>query len=110
MPVEQVVVEASEEIADAGAAAAPPDPRETPRAPLTRREQEVAELIAAGAHRDRDIAAALTIAETTAGLHVRRILAKLGLHSRWEIAARLGGTGRGRDLAAPAPAADRRRG
>jgi DNA-binding NarL/FixJ family response regulator len=66
----------------------------------------VAELIARGAHRDRELAAALTIAETTAGLHVRHILAKLGLHSRWEIAAWVDEPG-GRD--APPRRATRKR-
>jgi non-specific serine/threonine protein kinase len=93
-PLEQVVAEALGETTAEGAAAMPPRPDEASRAPLTRREREVAELLARGVHRDRDIAAALTIAETTAGLHVRRILAKLGLHSRWEIAAWVSGPGR----------------
>jgi DNA-binding CsgD family transcriptional regulator/tetratricopeptide (TPR) repeat protein len=86
-PIEQVVAEALEDTAAAGAAAAPARPGVSAGTSLTRREREVAELIARGVHRDREIAAALTIAETTAGVHVQRILAKLGLHSRWEIAA-----------------------
>jgi non-specific serine/threonine protein kinase len=53
----------------------------------------VAELIAAGNHSDREIATKLTISPTTAGLHVQRILTKLGLHSRWEIAAWVNGPG-----------------
>jgi DNA-binding CsgD family transcriptional regulator len=55
--------------------------------PLTRRECEVAALIAAGCHTDRQIAARLTITPSTAGVHVQRILDKLGLHSRWQVAA-----------------------
>jgi non-specific serine/threonine protein kinase len=93
MPPEQVVAEALEDTADEVAASTPSHPVKASRVPLTRREWEVAELIARGAHRDRDIAVALTIAETTAGLHVHRILAKLGLHSRWEIAAWLNQSG-----------------
>lgn len=80
------------------------------RPPLTRREQEVAALIARGVHRDRDLAQALTIAETTAGLHVRRILAKLGLHSRWEIAAWRNGAAGERSAPAAAGEVDGERG
>jgi DNA-binding CsgD family transcriptional regulator len=57
-----------------------------PGSALTRREREVVELIAAGARSDREIAAALAIAAGTAGVHVERILAKLGLHSRHQVA------------------------
>jgi non-specific serine/threonine protein kinase len=91
-PLEQVVAEALEEsMAEDGSASRSPDV--SSRTVLTRREREVAELLARGVHRDRDLAAVLAIAETTAGLHVRRILAKLGLHSRWEIATWVSGTG-----------------
>jgi predicted ATPase/DNA-binding CsgD family transcriptional regulator len=58
-----------------------------PVSPLTPREREVAALLAGGVHSDRAIAVALTISEATAGTHVQRLLAKLGLHSRWEVAA-----------------------
>jgi predicted ATPase/DNA-binding CsgD family transcriptional regulator/DNA-binding XRE family transcriptional regulator len=92
-PLEQVVAEVIAETSADGTAAPPRHLGEAPRTPLTRREREVAELLACGVHRDRDIAAALTIAETTAGLHVQRILAKLGLHSRWEIPAWVSGSG-----------------
>jgi DNA-binding NarL/FixJ family response regulator len=47
----------------------------------------VAALIAAGCHTDRQIADRLTITPGTAGVHVQRILDKLGLHSRWQLAA-----------------------
>jgi len=53
--------------------------------PLTQREREVAVLLAQGAS-DREIAAALTIAVSTAGVHVRNIRGKLGLNSRWQVA------------------------
>jgi DNA-binding CsgD family transcriptional regulator len=56
-------------------------------AALTSREREVAALLAAGCHTDRQLAARLTITPGTAGVHVQRILDKLGLHSRWEVAA-----------------------
>ena len=54
--------------------------------PLTRREGEIAELIARGLT-NRQIAAALHISERTAENHVQHIMAKLGLHTRTQIAA-----------------------
>ena len=54
--------------------------------PLSNREAEVAELIAAGAT-NRQIAAALFISERTAQNHVQHILTKLGLANRTQIAA-----------------------
>ena len=47
----------------------------------------MAALLAAGYRTDRQIAERLTITPATAGGHVQRILEKLGLHSRWQIAA-----------------------
>jgi non-specific serine/threonine protein kinase len=60
-----------------------------PRTPveLTRREYEVAALVARG-RSNRQIADALVITEKTAKNHVARILDKLSVHSRTEIAAR----------------------
>jgi ATP/maltotriose-dependent transcriptional regulator MalT len=49
--------------------------------PLTRREEEVAALVAQGLS-NRQIAQALVIAEGTAGAHVDHIFTKLGLRSR----------------------------
>jgi DNA-binding CsgD family transcriptional regulator len=54
---------------------------------LTTRELEVAQLIAAGLT-NRQIDEALVIAEKTAANHVQRMLDKLGLHSRAQLAAR----------------------
>ena len=54
--------------------------------PLTRREHEVAELIAHGLS-NKDIAARLVIAQRTAEGHVEHILNKLGFTSRAQIAA-----------------------
>jgi DNA-binding CsgD family transcriptional regulator len=56
-------------------------------AALTPREREVAGLLAAGCHTDRELAARLTIAPGTAGVHVQRLREKLGLRSRWQVAA-----------------------
>ncbi len=52
---------------------------------LTRREREVLAEVAAG-HTNREIAAALFISESTAGVHVSNILGKLGVATRTEAA------------------------
>ena len=52
---------------------------------VTRREQEVAALIARG-FSNRDIATELVITEGTAANHVEHILTKLGFSSRAQIA------------------------
>jgi predicted ATPase/DNA-binding CsgD family transcriptional regulator len=54
--------------------------------PLTRREREVAGLIARG-YTNREVARALSIAERTAATHVEHILDKLHVTSRSQIAA-----------------------
>jgi DNA-binding CsgD family transcriptional regulator len=54
---------------------------------LTPREREVADLLALGKS-NREIAAMLIISEATAKVHVKRILDKLGLTSRAQVAAR----------------------
>jgi predicted ATPase/DNA-binding CsgD family transcriptional regulator len=56
---------------------------------LTHREREVAGLVAQGLS-NRDIASKLYIAPATAALHVEHIRAKLGFHSRAQIAAWIG--------------------
>ncbi len=53
---------------------------------LTKREQQVAELVAQGLT-NKAIAAKLVIAQRTAQGHVERVLAKLGFNSRAQIAA-----------------------
>jgi DNA-binding NarL/FixJ family response regulator len=53
---------------------------------LTRREREVAALIAQGMS-NRQIAKELSISERTAANHVAKILRKLGLRSRAQIAS-----------------------
>jgi DNA-binding CsgD family transcriptional regulator/tetratricopeptide (TPR) repeat protein len=63
---------------------------------LTRREREVLDLVACG-RTNREIAQLLVISERTAGVHVSRILAKLGAGNRAEAA----------HLARQAPAAGR---
>ena len=70
----------------------PARPRPPPRAPaprrpggLTRREAQVADLVAAG-RTNRQIARALTISEKTVEVHVHNVIAKLGAQSRTEVA------------------------
>ena len=71
----------------------PPLPRPSPRQAataafggLTRRERDVAALIAAG-HTNREIGEALFMSERTAATHVGNILGKLGLKTRAQVAA-----------------------
>jgi len=63
-----------------------PVPRQRPTSELTAREREVAALVARGLT-NRQISTSLCISERTAGNHVGRILGKLGLRSRAQIAA-----------------------
>jgi DNA-binding CsgD family transcriptional regulator len=53
--------------------------------PLTEREREVATLISQGMS-NREIAATLVISESTAEVHVKHVLSKLGLKSRAQVA------------------------
>jgi LuxR family maltose regulon positive regulatory protein len=55
--------------------------------PLTEREREILELIAAGL-RNPEIAAKLFISPQTVGKHAGNIYGKLGVHSRTEAAQR----------------------
>ena len=68
------------------APAAPRPGGQHPRGPLSRRESEIAALVAQG-QSNREIASALYISERTAANHVQHILDKLGLHNRAEIAS-----------------------
>ncbi|MGN9845804.1 ATP-binding protein [Nonomuraea sp. H19] len=58
-------------------------------APLTRRETEIAQLVAQGLT-NKEIAAALVIAQRTAEGHIEHILTKLGFGSRAQIAVWVG--------------------
>ncbi|WP_239785027.1 ATP-binding protein [Saccharopolyspora erythraea] len=63
-----------------------PSQRDDPQwSPLTRREQDVAQLIAEGLS-NRDIAARLLIKQRTVESHAEHILAKLGVDSRTQVA------------------------
>ncbi|MFI7640399.1 ATP-binding protein [Nonomuraea sp. NPDC049400] len=57
--------------------------------PLTRRETEIAELVAQGMT-NKEIAASLVIAQRTAEGHIEHILTKLGFNSRSQIAVWVG--------------------
>jgi DNA-binding CsgD family transcriptional regulator len=57
-----------------------------PLMPLTRREQEIAVLVAQGLS-NRQIAERLSISSSTVGTHVGKIMTKLGLTSRTELMA-----------------------
>jgi DNA-binding CsgD family transcriptional regulator len=80
-----------EAIALAQSSAAPPAPTGAaaprPAGMLTPRERDVARLVAAGLS-NRQIGEALVITEKTAANHVQRVLDKLGVHSRTQLAAR----------------------
>jgi len=76
-----------------------PEPHRAPSPPpdseaLTRREREVARLLARG-DTDREIAAALFVSVGTVGVHVHNILQKLALRSRHQVAAWLSAQGAG---------------
>ncbi|MER7397841.1 LuxR C-terminal-related transcriptional regulator [Streptomyces sp. NPDC000151] len=71
-----------------GEAAASEDPA-GPLESLTRREREVAELVASGLS-NREIATRLVISKRTVDAHLEHILSKLGFSSRSRIAALLG--------------------
>ncbi|MEV4360723.1 LuxR C-terminal-related transcriptional regulator [Nonomuraea sp. NPDC049625] len=63
-----------------------------PASPLTRREMEIARLVAQGMT-NKAIASSLVIAQRTAEGHVEHILTKLGFNSRSQIAAWVGEQG-----------------
>ena len=60
-------------------------PAETPRDAVTPRENQIAELVAEGLE-TAEIATRLCIAEVTVRTHLRRVLGKLGLRNRIELA------------------------
>ncbi|MEV4296948.1 ATP-binding protein [Microbispora rosea] len=88
--------------AEEAVAEAEPAPPERPTSaapaaepsPLTRREQEIAELIAQGLS-NKEIASALVISQRTVEGHVEHILDKLGFASRAQIAAWMAARGAG---------------
>jgi DNA-binding NarL/FixJ family response regulator len=68
-----------------------------PAGPLTRREQQVAELVSQGLT-NRQIATTAHIGERTAESHVQHILGKLGFTSRAQIAAWIAAANSRRDI------------
>jgi DNA-binding NarL/FixJ family response regulator len=95
----------------ATAAELPPRPsgeRVGVRGGLTRREHEVAALLARGLS-NREIAAQLVVGERTAEMHVSNILAKLGLSSRAQVAVWAAAASTERELTPDGPLATARR-
>ena len=86
--VEQAIAYALRRPAPSPAASGGSADQETPQ--LTRREGEIAALVARGMS-NRAIAAALVISPRTVDGHVERILAKLGFSSRAQVAAWVAG-------------------
>jgi DNA-binding CsgD family transcriptional regulator len=74
-------------------AEAPPASPDAPKAPLTKREAEVARLVAEGLS-NKQIGARLLISEHTVDSHVRSVLSKLAFSSRAQVAAWLAAAGR----------------
>ena len=72
------------DVAGGRAAAAPARPAPDPVI-LTRREQQVAVLVASG-RTNRQIGSTLGIAEKTVEIHLKNVMAKLGARSRAEVA------------------------
>lgn len=73
--------------ASTAASAAPPGRRRVPAGPtLTRRQLEVARLVA-DARSNKEIAAALRLSERTVEGHVEQIFNKLGFNSRVQLTA-----------------------
>jgi predicted ATPase/DNA-binding NarL/FixJ family response regulator len=81
LPYDDVIAYALEEPRER----TPPPHRDTPT-PLTRRQQEIADLIARGLM-NKEIAATLSISKRTVDSHVERILTTLGFDSRAQVAA-----------------------
>jgi len=65
---------------------APADPERAKQIPLTRRERQVAALVASG-RTNRQIGRVLGISEKTAEVHLQHVMAKLEARSRAEVAA-----------------------
>jgi non-specific serine/threonine protein kinase len=73
-------------------AAAVTSARQQPRSPLTRREGQVAELVARGMS-NKEIASTLVISVRTVATHVENIFTKLGFRSRAKLAGWITGSG-----------------
>ncbi|WP_433253727.1 ATP-binding protein [Streptosporangium sp. CA-135522] len=103
IPYEEALALALEEEAPGGE---PSGEAERP-SPLTRRETEIARLVAQGLS-NKEIAASLVISQRTAEGHIEHILNKLGFHSRAQIAVWIGERERDTD-GGPSPASEGRR-
>jgi DNA-binding NarL/FixJ family response regulator len=83
--IEQLAQRSRLSLATPAPSTPPPEPSAAAALGLTRREQQVLRLVAAGLT-NRQIADTLFISVKTAGLHVSHILAKLGVAGRVEAA------------------------
>ena len=92
-PLEELVERAIGDTDDLSVPPSEQDPA-TPPAALTRREREIAELVASGLS-NREIGGQLFISKRTVDSHVEHIFAKLGVTSRLQLADRLTDDGRG---------------
>jgi len=88
MPLEEAIAYALSE--EEQAPTTPPAPEEPPDGRtsvcLSRREREIALLVARG-HTNRQVGTELVLSEHTVATHISKIFKKLGLHSRAQIAA-----------------------
>jgi DNA-binding CsgD family transcriptional regulator len=78
-----LVQRCDEELAACGGPAPEPVGRTTPT--LTPQEQVIAALVCAG-HTNREVAAKLVLSPKTVGYHLANVYAKLGVHSRLQLA------------------------
>ncbi|MDP4505141.1 ATP-binding protein [Nonomuraea turcica] len=99
LPYEEAVAYALAEDKPGGAEAKEAPEAKGEQAPLTRREREIAQLVAQGMT-NKEIAASLVIAQRTAEGHIEHILTKLGFSSRAQIAVWVGEQARADDDAA----------
>jgi len=82
MPAQQ----ATELAMTVASGAAPADPERPQQMSLTRRERQVAALVASG-RTNRQIGRVLGISEKTAEVHLHHVMSKLDVRSRAEVAA-----------------------
>lgn len=89
MSYREVLAFALDEDPRSGRSSGRPSAGAAPPSPLTRRETEIARLVAQGLS-NKEIAASLTISQRTAEGHVEHIMTKLGFNSRAQIAVWIG--------------------
>jgi len=98
VPLKQVAEQASQTLRGAialaeGCGVRPTLPQEAELAQLSARERQIVRLVMLGLS-DTNVAERLQLSETTIGSHMKKIFRRLKVHSRVELAARFGATGR----------------